>query len=103
MLSHQQGAALHTKGVQGQVLHNLNLPQPEAVHPSQQELAALSQRSSLETPLGGLTPIRPFQTDVLVLHPACFFFFFFFLLAAAMQAWAHWSSAHLLPVVRPFG
>lgn len=77
MLWHQQGAALHTKTVQGQVLHNLSLPQPEAVHPAQQELAALSQRSSLETPLGGLTPIRPSQTNVLVLHPAWFFFLFF--------------------------
>ena len=78
MLWHQQGAALHTKSVQGQVLHNLNLPQPEAIHPAQQELAALSRRSSLETPLGGLTPIRPSQTNVLVLYRAWFFFFFFF-------------------------
>ena len=70
MLWHQQGTAFHTKGVQGQVLHNLNLPQPEAVHPSHQELAAMSRRSSLDTPLGGLTPMRPSQTDVLVLHPA---------------------------------
>lgn len=77
---HEQGAAFHnTQGVHGQVLHTLHLPQPEAVHPSQQEVAALSSRSSLETPLGGLNPHRlPPEPNVLVLSPVWRVFSFLF-------------------------
>lgn len=94
LMWHKQGiASHHTQGIQGQVLY-LNLPQDAS--PTQQEVVPLSNRSSLETPLGGVAPIRPSQTNILVPVPACFFppFFLFspFLLLASVQAFALYAA-----------